>query len=75
MSDYFSTVPTINNNQWSPYTPLIAGDVSVNYMELNTDPSRLGRLFVNKYRGNNGFEPPVIQNCINFWAPIFATFF
>ncbi|CAG2176305.1 unnamed protein product [Oppiella nova] len=67
-------ISTVNNQAWLPYQ-LNNGGVSINWMELNPDPKKLGHITVDGYQGNNGFTPAVVQNCKNFWQPILKSMF
>jgi hypothetical protein len=32
----------------------------------------LGKVYCNRYEGNDGFDPSVIGYCFNFWDPVLS---
>jgi hypothetical protein len=71
----------VNGNVWPKYSLYQNNTINASFIELHADNSRLGKVWTNRYTGNdgdyqknyyNGYAPAVINNCFNFWDPILS---
>ncbi len=63
---------------WPAYSLNPNNTINATFIELHPDYKRLGKVYVNRYYGNegnlyyNGYAPNIIGNCFDFWDPIIS---
>lgn len=68
--------PTLfDGNQWPEYKIMADGKgVNVSYVDLNPYLNNYSQsIQLNGYRGQDGFTPSVINNCLEFWSDILVS--
>ena len=63
------TLPDINCKKWPKYE-YINGIINASYVELNPSLKGCAKILYNRYKGNDGYFPSVINSCLTFWNKI-----